>query len=97
MARHRLIDWIADYRSQIEQMPVRAQVKPSDVKCGLPASLPTKPESLDDLMQDLQNIIVPGLTQVQHPMHYGWFPSNTSLSPALDSTCSANPGKAVQY
>jgi aromatic-L-amino-acid decarboxylase len=92
IAGHQLIDWIADYRSQIEQMPVRAQVKPGDIKSGLPASPPTAPEPLDDLMQDLQNIIVPGLTQVQHPMHYGWFPSNASLSSVLGDIASSGLG-----
>jgi aromatic-L-amino-acid decarboxylase len=91
-AGHRLIDWIADYRSEIDQMPVRAQVKPSDVKNGLPISPPTSPESFDDLMQDLQNIIVPGITQVQHPMHYGWFPSNASLSSVLGDITSSGLG-----
>jgi aromatic-L-amino-acid decarboxylase len=91
-AGHQLIDWIADYRSQIEQMPVRAQVKPGDVKNKLPASPPTSPESIDDLMQDLQNIIVPGLTQAQHPMHYGWFPANASLSSVLGDIASSGLG-----
>ena len=59
-------DGIVDYRPQIDQMPVRVQVKPGDVKSGLPAGPPTTSESLDDLMLDLKNIIVQGLTQVQH-------------------------------
>ena len=91
-AGHGLIDWIADYRSQIDQMPVRAQVKPGDVKDALPASPPTTPESFDDLMLDLQNVIVPGVTQVQHPMHYGWFPSNASLSSVLGDIASSGLG-----
>lgn len=91
-AGHQLIDWIADYRSQINQMPVRAQIKPGDVKNQLPVSPPTEPESLDDLMQDLQNIIVPGLTQAQHPMHYGWFPANASLSSVLGDIASSGLG-----
>lgn len=91
-AGHQLIDWIADYRLQIEQMPVRAQVNPGEVKNRLPACPPTRPESLDDLMQDLQDIILPGLTQVQHPMHFGWFPSNASLSSVLGDITSSGLG-----
>lgn len=92
VAGHQLIDWIADYRSQIDQMPVRAQVNPGDVKNRLPVSPPTTPESLDDLMRDLQDILVPGITQVQHPMHYGWFPSNASLSSVLGDIASSGLG-----
>ena len=91
-AGHQLIDWIADYRVQLDQTPVRAQVKPGAVKNELPASAPTTPDSFDDVMQDLQNIIVPGLTQVQHPMHYGWFPSNASLSSVLGDITSSGLG-----
>ena len=91
-AGHGLIDWIADYRSQIEQMPVRAQVKPGDVKNALPSSPPVTQESFDDVMLDLENIIVPGVTQVQHPMHYGWFPSNASLSSVLGDIASSGLG-----
>ena len=39
-AGHQLIDWIADYRSSIEQMPVRAQVKPGEVKNSFERSAP---------------------------------------------------------
>ena len=73
-------------------MPVRAQVNPGDVKSRLPVSPPTTPESLDDLMKDLQEIGVPGLTQIQHPMHCGWFPSNASLSSVLGDIASSGLG-----
>ncbi|MFT5659291.1 MAG: aromatic-L-amino-acid decarboxylase [Gammaproteobacteria bacterium] len=92
IAGHQLIDWIADYRSNLEQTPVRAQVKPGDVKNRLPNKPPTTPESLDDLMQDLQDIVVPGITQVQHPMHFGWFPSNASLASVLGDIASSGLG-----
>jgi aromatic-L-amino-acid decarboxylase len=83
------IDRIVGYQTHIDQMPVRVQVKLGNVKSGLPASPPTTSESLDNLMQDLQNIIVPGLTQVQHPMHFGWFPSNSSLTSVLGDITSS--------
>ena len=88
-AGHELIDWIADYRKRIDSYPVRAQVKPGQVHRALPNSPPNQKESLDALITDLENIVVPGITQVQHPMHYGWFPSNAALASVLgDITCS---------
>ncbi|RLA10266.1 MAG: aspartate aminotransferase family protein [Gammaproteobacteria bacterium] len=91
-AGHRLIDWISDYREGIEQMPVRAQVAPGDIRNNLPDIPPQQPESLEALLGDLQDIILPGITQVQHPMHFGWFPSNASLASVLGDIASSGLG-----
>ena len=91
-AGHQLIDWIADYRQNIEAMPVRAQVNPGDVRKQLPGMAPQQKADFDNLLGDLENIIVPGITQVQHPMHYGWFPSNASLASVLGDIASSGLG-----
>ena len=72
-AGHELIDWIADYRKRIKQMPVRAQVEPGEVRRRLPDSPPEDAEAFSELMRDLETIVVPGITQVQHPMHDSLF------------------------
>ena len=88
-AGHELIDWIADYRERIPALPVRAQVEPGAVRTALPATPPETKESFAQLLSDLDEVIVPGVTQVQHPMHFGWFPSNASLASVLgDVACS---------
>lgn len=91
-AGHQLIDWIADYRQQIETMPVRAQVNPGDVRKQLPVQPPEDPVGIDQLLEDLNSAIVPGITQVQHPMHFGWFPSNASLASVLGDIASSGLG-----
>lgn len=92
LAGHGLIDWIADYRTKVDKLPVRAQVKPGEIKNYLPEKPPQKPESLDQLIADLEKIVVPGITQVQHPMHFGWFPSNASLASVLGDITSSGLG-----
>lgn len=91
-AGHQLIDWIADYREQIESMPVRAQVNPGDVRRNLPVEPPGEPVGIGELLDDLNSTIVPGITQVQHPMHFGWFPSNASLASVLGDITSSGLG-----
>ncbi len=91
-AGHRMIDWIADYRTNIDQMPVRAQVSPGEIKKLLPESAPEAPETIDRLFLDLEKIVLPGITQVQHPMHFGWFPSNASLASVLGDIASSGLG-----
>jgi aromatic-L-amino-acid decarboxylase len=88
-AGHQLIDWIADYRTNLEQRPVRAQVNPGDVKHSFASSPPEAPISPQQLLRDLEQNVVPGITQVHHPMHYGWFPSNASLASVLGDIASS--------
>ncbi|MGB1256362.1 MAG: pyridoxal phosphate-dependent decarboxylase family protein [Thiolinea sp.] len=91
-AGHELIDWIADYRERIPELPVRAQVEPGEVRNALPSQPPEQAEDFATVMADLDTIVVPGVTQVQHPMHYGWFPSNASLASVLGDIASSGMG-----
>jgi aromatic-L-amino-acid decarboxylase len=91
-AGHELIDWIVDYRQNIDSLPVRAQVAPGEVRSAMPEVPPEQVVSFQELMTDLEQIAVPGITQVQHPMHFGWFPSNASLSSVLGDIASAGLG-----
>jgi aromatic-L-amino-acid/L-tryptophan decarboxylase len=89
---HELIDWIADYRQRIPELPVRAQVQPGEVRRALPGEAPRDKEAFSEVMADLDRVVVPGITQVQHPMHYGWFPSNASLASVLGDIASSGMG-----
>ena len=82
-AGHELVDWVADYRLRVEDLPVRAQVAPGDVLSALAPGPPEAPEPLAALIADLDRVIVPGLTHTQHPGNFAWFPSNASLSSVL--------------
>jgi len=91
-AGHALIDWIADYRDDLEKRPVRAQVKPGEIRANFPQQAPEDAAGAAQLLHDLEHKIVPGITQVQHPMHFGWFPSNASLASILGDIASAGLG-----
>lgn len=91
-AGHALIDWIADYRERIPDLPVRARVAPGEVRKALPVAPPGEVDDFASVLADLDRVIVPGVTQVQHPMHYGWFPSNASLAAVLGDIASSGMG-----
>ena len=91
-AGHQLIDWIADYRAGLEQMPVRAQVNPGSINSRLADTPPQSPVEFGEMLEQLQQVVVPGITQVQHPMHFGWFPSNASLASVLGDIASSGLG-----
>ena len=91
-AGHELIDWIADYRARIPQMPVQAQVGPGEVAGKLPSRAPEEAEPFSRVLADLEGVVVPGVTQVQHPRYFGWFPSNASLSSVLGDVAASGLG-----
>ncbi len=88
-AGHDLIDWIADRRLSVEQRPVRPDVEPGDIAAGLPSHPPDAKVQADAVLRDLEQLVAPGITEVQHPMHFGWFPSNASLSSILGDMASS--------
>ena len=91
-AAHELVDWIADRRADVESRPVRPDVEPGDIVARLPAAPPTQPVDAGEVLHDLDAIVAPGVTEVQHPMHFGWFPSNASLSSVLGDFASSGLG-----
>ena len=70
---HHLIDWIADYRTHVAELPVRSQVEPGAIKAQLPVTPPVHCESFDEIFKDIDQIILPGLSHWQHPNFFGYF------------------------
>jgi aromatic-L-amino-acid decarboxylase len=89
---HQLIDWIADYRARVAEFPVRSQVEPGAVREALPSMPPVKPESFDAIFNDLEQIILPGLSHFQSPKFFGYFPANGELSSVLGDYLSTGLG-----
>jgi len=75
---YRYVDWIADYLSHPERHAVLSRVKPGDIRKQLSQAPPEAPESFDSILQDLDRIIVPGLTHWNHPSFLAYFPTTGS-------------------
>ena len=89
---HRLIDWIADYRAGTAGRPVMSTVEPGSVRARLPKAPPESPESMDAVLRDVDQILMPGLSHCQHPRFFGYFPSNGDLSSVLGDYLSTGLG-----
>ncbi|HEX5216580.1 MAG TPA: pyridoxal-dependent decarboxylase [Vicinamibacterales bacterium] len=89
---HQLIDWIADYRDRVDQLPVMARTAPGDVRRQLPPAPPHDPEPFADVLADLDRIVVPGLSHWAHPRFFGYFPCNGELSSVLGDVASTGLG-----
>ena len=89
---HEFIDWMADYLGNIEQYPVVSQVNHGDILKQLPDSPPDKSESMDSIMNDFKNIIIPGMTHWQNPSFHAYFPANNSVPSILAEMLTATLG-----
>jgi len=70
-----IMRWIDHYLNHITEFPVKSQVAPGDIY----SQIPLNSESLDQIMEDLDEIIMPGITHWQHPNFHAYFPANTSV------------------
>ena len=91
-AGHKLVDWIADYRAGVESRRVVAAAQPGDITAQLPPNPPIKGESFDAIYQDIDRVVMPGITNWQHPRFFGYFPSNALLAGVLGDFLSTGLG-----
>ena len=87
-----VIDWIADYMERVEEYPVQSQANPGDVRAALPDSPPDQGESFDQILADVNQVILPGITHWQSPNFFGYFPANTSPPSILGELLAAGLG-----
>ena len=67
------LDWVADYLERIRELPVLAQVQPGEIRSALPASPPDKGEPFEDVLRDLDDVLLRGITHWNHPRFFGYF------------------------
>lgn len=87
-----VVDWIADYMERVESFPVLAQVKPGEIRAGLPATAPEQGEPFDAILADIDRLILPGITHWQSPNFFAFFPANASGPGILGELLSAGLG-----
>jgi aromatic-L-amino-acid decarboxylase len=80
---HELVDWVADYRERVGELPVMSRVQPGEVAALLPAEPPQRGGGLAGIIADLERIVMPGITHWNHPGFLAYFPSNSDLSSVL--------------
>ena len=80
---HRLVDWLADYFRWSLDNPVLSRVKPGAIRAALPADAPEAAEPFERILADFERVLVPGLTQWNHPGYFAYFPCGFSMPGAL--------------
>ena len=91
-AGHAVIDWIANYMSEVERYPVLSQVAPNEVRDRLPSHPPQHGDGVADWLRDVDEIVMPGITHWQSPSFFAYFPANASGPAVLGDLLAAGIG-----
>lgn len=74
----RAADWAANYHAGLRERPVRARVKPGEVRSALPSAPPETPEPMESIWEDFERLVPGAMTHWQHPRFFAYFPSNAA-------------------
>uniref|UniRef100_A0A7N0TDP1 Tyrosine decarboxylase n=1 Tax=Kalanchoe fedtschenkoi TaxID=63787 RepID=A0A7N0TDP1_KALFE len=73
-----VMDFITQYYQTLETRPVQPRVKPGFLTGQLPEKAPFHAESMEEILSDVSEKIVPGLTHWQSPNFHAYFPASSS-------------------
>lgn len=89
---HAVVDWIAGYMRTVEQFPVLSRARPGEILASLPDRAPRTGEPFERVLEDLDRLIMPGITHWQSPNFFAYFPANASGPAILGELVSAGLG-----
>jgi len=89
---HTVVDWIADYQTRVESYPVLSRAEPGQVRASLPAAVPQQGEPFARILDDVEKLILPGVTHWQSPNFFAYFPSNNSGASILGDLLASGLG-----
>jgi len=65
--------WIGEYFEHPERFPVLSPVEPGEIRSRFPSTPPSEGRPLDDILDDFEEHIVPGVTHWNHPSFFAYF------------------------
>ena len=65
-----MVDYITQYLGSIRERRVIPDVKPGYMKELLPDTAPTEPEDWETIFNDIEKVIMPGVSSYCHPLSY---------------------------
>jgi aromatic-L-amino-acid decarboxylase len=72
------IEWVASYLERLRDFPVLAQVEPGELRSRLPAAPPEQAEPFANVLRDLDEVLLPGLTHWQSPRFFAYYVGSAS-------------------
>lgn len=87
-----MVDYICTYMKTLNTRRVTPSVEPGYLRAALPEDPPLQPEPWEDVMNDVENKIMPGVTHWQHPRFHAYFPAGNGYPSILGDMLSAGIG-----
>ncbi|MCS7026360.1 MAG: pyridoxal-dependent decarboxylase [Bryobacteraceae bacterium] len=75
---HQIVDWIADFLADPRQFPVLSPHPPGWLARQLPGEAPVEGESMDQILQDFERLVLPHCTIWNHPRFFSYFAVSSS-------------------
>lgn len=75
-----MIDFLTAYYKNIENYHVLRKLEPGYLAKNLSSSPQFQPESIESILEDVQQNIIPGITYWMSPNYYAYFPSSGSTT-----------------
>ncbi|MFQ5629876.1 MAG: pyridoxal phosphate-dependent decarboxylase family protein [bacterium] len=72
---YKMIDWIADFLENSDQIPVLPDVAPGDIRRRVAGQPPQNGEPMPEIFKDIDEVIMPGMTHWNHPSYLAYFSS----------------------
>lgn len=73
-----MVEYIADYLENIRERRVFPDVKPGYMRDLLPEEAPENPEPWQNIFNDIERVVMPGMTHWQSPYMHAYFPALNS-------------------
>jgi aromatic-L-amino-acid decarboxylase len=78
----RVVEWIANYLEDPRRYPVAALCEPGELRRAVPVAGPLTGESMESILRDFEETVLPRMTHWNHPRFHAWF-SITSSGPGI--------------
>jgi aromatic-L-amino-acid/L-tryptophan decarboxylase len=86
---YRAVDWVADYLDRVGELPVLAEVQPGEIRTEVGTGPPGRAEDLGAILDDLERVVMPGITHWQHPRFLAYFAITGSVPGILGELIAA--------
>lgn len=87
-----MIDYICDYAENIEKRDVAPTLDPGYLKQLIPDRAPIHGENFENVLEDVESKIMPGVVHWNHPKFFAYFPAGNSYPSVLGDMLSSALG-----
>jgi aromatic-L-amino-acid/L-tryptophan decarboxylase len=84
------LDWVAAYLERLREFPVLARVQPGEIRSRLPVEPPDAAEPFRAILDDVDEVLMDGVTHWQSPRYFAYFASTASEAGILAEMLAAS-------